>query len=106
MARRIIRMASASSMLGLRRSPSEVGRRMQPKPSAEAFQSSFPKLRYCMSFPFYCGTELNPALKHFFRRTHIDDAAAAVNHREHFLCRIFFSPLGYLLRASAIGRKV
>src|ERR1039458_3942485 len=48
MARRIMRMASSSTILGLRRSPSEVGRRMQPKPSAEAFQSSRPKLRYCI----------------------------------------------------------
>src|ERR1039458_2044207 len=48
MAWRIMRTASGSSMLGLLRWPSAVGRRMQPKPSAEAFQSRGPNFRYCM----------------------------------------------------------
>src|SRR5271157_3313511 len=73
MAWRTMPIASASSILGLRRSPSEVGKRMQPKPSAETCQSSFPKLRYCMVLPplcqagFYSGAG-NSILSPFFWR--------------------------------------
>src|SRR6266702_1444745 len=72
-----MRTASASSIFGLRRCPSVVGKRIHPNPSAETFQSSFPNLRYCIVLSsslrqakLYPQALLPPCTHRRFRRSH------------------------------------